>query len=217
MVEEVQIFFDFDGVIIDSRPGVELCINEILVRWSEIELTKDEKVGLIGPPLDQALIPVFENRSIPESRIRDFVTQFRELYWLTIDQTPLMQGMSDVLFDLANFASLSIVTSKPIDQTTRILEVHGLKELFGLITGSTLSAGSNKTDLLNLTIKKLQIKSVSNAWMIGDRIHDVQAAKANNIKSIGITWGYGSVTELKESGCDFIVHRPKDLKRVVFN
>jgi phosphoglycolate phosphatase len=33
------------------------------------------------------------------------------------------------------------------------------------------------------------------AWMIGDRIFDFQAARANNIRCLAAGWGYGSPEE----------------------
>ena len=47
--------------------------------------------------------------------------------------------------------------------------------------------------------------------MVGDRAADVLTAKANNIKSIGALWGYGSMAELSQAGVDMLSVTPKDL------
>ena len=36
--------------------------------------------------------------------------------------------------------------------------------------------------------------------MIGDRIHDAIAARANDVAFIGVTYGYGSTAELDDAG-----------------
>jgi phosphoglycolate phosphatase len=41
--------------------------------------------------------------------------------------------------------------------------------------------------------------------MVGDRVHDVQGARANGVAAVGVLWGYGTEDELREAGPDHIV------------
>jgi len=47
--------------------------------------------------------------------------------------------------------------------------------------------------------------------MIGDRKHDVIAAKKNGMKSVGVTYGYGSREELIEAGVDYLCDTPMEV------
>jgi phosphoglycolate phosphatase len=47
--------------------------------------------------------------------------------------------------------------------------------------------------------------------MIGDREYDILGAKSNLIKSIGVSYGYGSKNELKEAHADFLIETPVEL------
>ena len=47
--------------------------------------------------------------------------------------------------------------------------------------------------------------------MLGDRFHDIEAAKANSIRSIGALWGYGGRAELEQAGADAIAALPADV------
>jgi phosphoglycolate phosphatase len=47
--------------------------------------------------------------------------------------------------------------------------------------------------------------------MIGDRKHDVLGALNNNMRAIGVTYGYGSCEELEKAGAHEIVDQPEDL------
>ena len=51
--------------------------------------------------------------------------------------------------------------------------------------------------------------------MIGDRKHDIIGAKANNVRSIGVLWGFGAREELEEAGADIIVEKPAQLPSAV--
>jgi phosphoglycolate phosphatase len=47
--------------------------------------------------------------------------------------------------------------------------------------------------------------------MIGDRKHDVRAAKENGVRSLGVLWGYGSRQELIGAGADALCETPAEL------
>jgi phosphoglycolate phosphatase len=49
------------------------------------------------------------------------------------------------------------------------------------------------------------------AVMIGDRAGDVVSARANDIRSIGVLWGYGSESELAGAGADVVCRSPAEL------
>ena len=51
--------------------------------------------------------------------------------------------------------------------------------------------------------------------MVGDRKFDVSGAHANNMKAIGVTWGYGSREELDLAGADMLINGPADLKNAI--
>ncbi len=51
--------------------------------------------------------------------------------------------------------------------------------------------------------------------MIGDRMHDIEAANEHGIDSIGVLWGYGTFEELREEGAAHIVKNAVDLRRLL--
>ena len=51
--------------------------------------------------------------------------------------------------------------------------------------------------------------------MIGDREFDVTAAARNGIRTVGVTWGYGSVAELTGAGASALCHAPASLVAAV--
>ena len=55
------------------------------------------------------------------------------------------------------------------------------------------------------------IKTRSDVVMIGDRKYDIEGAKANNIDSIGVLYGYGDEEELANAGANKIVTDIKEL------
>jgi phosphoglycolate phosphatase len=50
--------------------------------------------------------------------------------------------------------------------------------------------------------------------MVGDRLHDIHAAKINALRSIGVLWGYGGSAELTEAGADHLADAPDHVVRL---
>ena len=53
--------------------------------------------------------------------------------------------------------------------------------------------------------------------VVGDHRLDIEAAIAEGLPSIGVTWGMSTRTELDEAGSTSIVDHPAELARVVSN
>ena len=51
--------------------------------------------------------------------------------------------------------------------------------------------------------------------MVGDRLHDVIGAKANDVLPIGVLWGYGSREELVSTGAAVLCECPASLGHVL--
>ena len=43
----------------------------------------------------------------------------------------------------------------------------------------------------------------------------LELAKENNMKSIGVTYGFGSEEELKTAGANYIAHNAEELKNII--
>ena len=66
------------------------------------------------------------------------------------------------------------------------------------IHGSELDGTRSSTaGLLRWILEQDNIPADTSVVMIGDRNHDAVAAKANNLISLGVGYGYGSLDELK--------------------
>jgi phosphoglycolate phosphatase len=85
-----------------------------------------------------------------------------------------------------------------------------LGQYFQRVFGSELDGTrSHKTPLLEYALAETRPRGP--ATMIGDREHDVIGARNNGMRSISVTYGYGSRSELEAAAPDELVDRPEDL------
>src|SRR5439155_7955534 len=106
-------------------------------------------------------------------------------------------GIDDALRTLhAAGARLFVCTAKPDIYARRIVAHFGFDAHFTAVYGADLAGRfDDKAVLLAHVIEREGIER-SRATMIGDRQHDIRAARANGVRAVGVLWGYGTAEEL---------------------
>jgi phosphoglycolate phosphatase len=127
-------------------------------------------------------------------------------------------GIPDALHALASLGcQLLVVTSKPTIFAQPILHHFHLADCFAAIHGSELSGErSDKSELLAHVLRTHAIRPEL-ALMIGDRSHDVIAAKQNNVSPVGVLWGYGDRDELASAGAERIFESVPEMTAELLN
>jgi len=210
-----NIIFDFDGTLVDSRPGVVKAFKKVVKELTSKEIEEQEIVQLIGAPLAQ-IISILLNTD-DEALIREGSNLFKEYYSKEgLYQNIVYPGTKEMLESFRNQSCQLFVISNKINLFMyKILEQHNLKNYFAFVCGTDgIDKQSKKPDLVKylLTHHKLMKKETV---MVGDTENDIVAAKRNFIYSIGVTWGYGSESNLIKAKADKICHAPLELQQFI--
>ena len=206
------IFFDLDGTLTDAGPGIKACINYALDKMNFKKLGMDSD-WVVGP----SLWGTFKKLGIPEENLNEAVNLYRERYnvkgYLENSVYLGIPGQLAMLLEMGYV--LSLATSKPTVSASAILEYFDLTRYFSYEFGSNLDGSlSDKSILLKHALAMTGFEP-NNALMIGDRQYDIIGAKSNLIKSVGVSYGYGSTNELREAGADLLVEKPAELAKAV--
>lgn len=206
------IFFDLDGTLTDAGPGIKACINYALNKMNFKKLGMDSD-WVVGP----SLWGTFKKLGIPEENLNEAVNLYRERYnvkgYLENSVYVGIPGQLAMLLEMGYV--LSLATSKPTVSASAILEYFDLTRYFSYEFGSNLDGSlSDKSILLKHALAVTGFEP-NNALMIGDRQYDIIGAKSNLIKSVGVSYGYGSKKELREAGADLLVEKPAELAKAV--
>ena len=206
------IFFDLDGTLTDAGPGIKACINYALNKMNFKNLGMDSD-WVVGP----SLWGTFKKLGIPEENLNEAVNLYRERYnvkgYLENSVYLGIPGQLAMLLEMGYV--LSLATSKPTVSASAILEYFDLTRYFSYEFGSNLDGSlSDKSILLKHALAVTGFEP-NNALMIGDRQYDIIGAKSNLIKSVGVSYGYGSTNELREAGADLLVEKPAELAKAV--
>lgn len=191
------LLFDLDGTLVDSAPDLTLAVNKTLRDLNKEEFDQQTihhwvgngaKVLIeralsgsskINPQLDLALA---------QDALAIFLAHYQQC--LCVEST-LYDDVKSGLVALKNAGyRLAIITNKPAAFIQPIVSGLGIDNLFELlIGGDTLPQKKPHPAPLIYALKQLNV-SAEQCVMIGDSKNDILAAKAANIDSVGLTYGY---------------------------
>lgn len=186
-----SIVFDLDGTIIDSVKGIESSFKYAFYNTYGKDLTQSIR-SLIGPPIDQVLLKLNGEKDL--FTINKFLHFFKEHYDLIgFKESVLFSGVNHTLKILTeNGTRLFIATNKRYLPTQKILSWLKIEEYFASIycADFPISKFSSKTEMLgSLIIDHCLIRE--EILMIGDTIHDSEAAINNSVNFAYVEYGYG--------------------------
>ena len=211
-----NVLFDLDGTLTDPAEGILNSIRHSLTYYPEITVPETAVLQkFIGPPLWESYVKYC---GMDKNTAEEAVEHYREYFRPTgIFENKLYEGIPERLKALKESGvSVRLATSKPDVFARRILDHFGITEYFASVRGSELDGSLvNKADVIARIMSENDDVTTENTVMIGDTAFDIIGARANNIPAIGVTYGYGSKSELAEAGAFMIVKTVPELTSVL--
>ncbi len=203
--------FDLDGTLIVSEEGILGTIEHALARLGVSSPPRSELRGWIGPPLRATFPRVLgDDPARVEQAVAHYSERFGEIGWR---EHRVYDGVDAVVDTLAaRGIALAVVTTKVdlhADPIVRSLPFGACFErLYAAAPGSR---DCQKAAMIARALSEFGI-AANEAVMIGDRHFDIEGARANGVRAIGVGWGFGSTDELREAGADAIAATPEELR-----
>ena len=212
-----NVFFDLDGTLTDSKEGIVKCFHysmKILGRFIPDTLEVND---FIGPSLRVTFRKLL--CSDDEVLIEKAVAIYRERFsTVGLFENKVYPGIPEMLSVLhQNSRQLYVVTSKAKIYVDRILDHFQLSPWFSGVFGSELEGRfDEKAELIEFIMSDLKL-ATGETIMIGDRIEDIAAGKSNRIKTMGVTYGYGTKEEINDAIPDYICNSPSDIQSTIMS
>jgi phosphoglycolate phosphatase len=214
----VIVLFDVDGTLVDSAEPILTALNDALAENALPPVSADDLWKIVGPPIHQALQSVMKDWGEDVDLVPKLVSDFREVYRpLSLELAATYPGVPEMLADTSRIARLGVVTSKPADYARPILERLDFAEYFEVIEGPDVGTEVEpKAITLRRGLATMDVESSEGQiLMVGDRRQDVEAGRACNVQTVGVTWGFGSREELESVAADTVINRPDQLLRLI--
>lgn len=202
------ILFDLDGTLTDSGEGILNCA-ELALRHFGLPVPSREVMRVfVGPPLHDTFVKF----GVPEEKAEEAVAVYRSRYTTVgkFENTPY-PGVHEMLQALRDRGhTLLVATSKPEGMSKEIMDKFDLSKYFQRICGASLDRSrSSKEEVIAYLLE--MNGTAENMVMVGDTAFDVLGAAAHGIPAIGVSWGYGSVEEMRKAGAVAIANTMEEL------
>ena len=202
------ILFDLDGTLTDSGEGIINSVIPALEHYGIAIPSREELRVFVGPPLHDT----FLRFGVPADQLENATKIYRSRYIPIgkFENAPY-PGIPELLEMLKSQGhKLFVATSKPEPMAVEILEHFDLAQYFDRICGASMDTSRSSKEAVIAYLLE-QNGSAENMVMVGDTKYDVIGAKAHGIPTIGVSWGYGEIDEMLESGAAAIAHTTQEL------
>lgn len=205
-----SVLFDLDGTLVDPAGAITSGIRFAVQDHGLPDPGEDRVAALVGPPLTIGLRTL---DGVDETNIEQIIASYRQQYAQQgMAQSRIYPGIAQLLTALRDAGVyLAVTTAKPEPIARQLLQIQGLDQAFDAIHGNLGEAGvhgSSKTHIVAAALAHGGLDPDSSV-VVGDRYYDLDAARENHVRSIGVRWGFAQGEELNVA--DFVVNDTDEL------
>ena len=209
-----NVLFDLDGTLVDSSGTIADCIAHSLRELALDAHCQTPLKSLIGLPL----LDIFRDHyGLNEDQAQTAIDIYRVQYdAMKQAGTRVYEDIDSVLSTLRGSGlRLFLATVKPAPIAEKVLTDLGMRSYFAGVAGSSMDHRlRRKSEIIGHVLATWALQP-EHSLMVGDRSQDIEGARANGLRSIGVGWGFGSLAELQAATPDHIVTRAADLPAII--
>lgn len=194
-----NILIDLDGTLTDPKLGITTCIRYAMQKLGRPLADEVDLDWCIGPPLKASLAKLLQsdNDELAEQALALYRERFSTI---GLFENEVYPEVAETLEKLQQQGyRLYVATAKPTIYAEQILVHFDLAKYFKKIYGSELTGErTNKGELITYLLVQENLDATATV-MVGDREFDILGARQNGVKSIAVSYGYGTAEELAQA------------------
>ncbi|MEM9414216.1 MAG: HAD family hydrolase [Planctomycetota bacterium] len=203
--------FDLDGTLLDTLTDLADAANHALAAVGRPPHPRDAYRTLVGQGIRQLFIDALgpDHLHLVDDAIAEQMRYYEEHRF---DTTRPYPGIDATLHALAQRGvKLGVLSNKPDNATRDVVARYFGGHDWAFVRGHRTGTAP-KPDPHGALDAISQLGIPADRWLyVGDTAVDMQTGKRAGMFTVGVSWGFRSVEELKEKGADAIVEAPEEL------
>ncbi|MGH9697031.1 MAG: phosphoglycolate phosphatase [Bryobacteraceae bacterium] len=210
------LVIDLDGTLVDSADDLRIALNKVLTELGLRPIETNEIKSMIGDGVPKLLERGLIAANGDAAQTDSLLPRFLEIY--QANPAALTRCYPRVIQTLEALRRedfrLAVVTNKPVVVTKKILDALSLSKFFAVVVGGD-SVQKRKPDPAPVLEATRQLGvDVTQALMVGDNIHDVEAAHSAGMRCVAVTYGYHHRPP-SEFNADYLINHFDELMQLV--
>lgn len=208
MTRPAGLLFDFDGVLINSLPVMQLAFSAALQDvYPDRNMPHDALFAEYRKYLGMGFPEIMNRLDLSARMFAPFRHHSRALapYVRLYDDTV---GLLDWARDKG--LPLGIATGKDIERTTELLDRLGIRDYFTTVLASDTVKAPKPAPEMALRFAAENGLPASKVLLIGDAEADIACGKAAGCQTAAVTWGYTDAATLRGFAPDYMFETPAD-------
>lgn len=206
-----NVIFDLDGTLLDTSEGILLSVEHTVKELKYCELTHEQKLSFIGPPVQVSLKRLY---GLSDEEAQRGAGVFREFYK---DKALLKAKPYDGIYDLCEDLKkrgigMAVATYKREDYALKLLKHFDFDKYCDPMHGADNNNVMKKEDIILMCVNEMNAGK-EECVLIGDTDNDAKGAAKAGIPFIAATWGFGfkKKEDLKDYPYIGIADSPKNV------
>lgn len=211
------VIFDLDGTLLDTIDDIADAMNYSLTKNGFMTHKVEDYKYFVGKGVDilvDKALEMFQYTTSQKLQVKnDYLVKYEIIQH---NKTKPFDGIEELINMLRTHGiKLAVLSNKPHADTLRIIDYYFKLETFNIVLGQRkgVNVKPNPTGIFEI-ISDLHL-SQKELIYVGDTNVDMQTAKAANVQSVGVTWGFRTAAELVENGADYIIDFPDEIMKIV--
>ncbi len=204
------VIYDLDGTLIDSAKDMQVAVSNVLADHGLPAVTEDDVRIFMGQGSKVTMGKAFAKygKALDEATLSAVTKEFVRYYEADpISHTVAFEGVADVV---AHFARLGlkqgVCTNKFETPSRTILEHLKLMPPIADVAGADTFPVRKPDPKHILMLLARMGGDPKRTVMIGDSIHDVEAAHGAGLPAVLVSWGY-TIKPASELGAEAVIQR----------
>ncbi|MFC0781118.1 HAD family hydrolase [Flavobacterium sp. HJSW_4] len=210
------IIFDLDGTLVNSLEDISDAMNKVLQGLNFPTHTYDTYQYFIGSGLRNLVSKALPATNNSDEQIEIcfecMINEYREICTL---KTKPYDGIVELLENLTSQSIKMAVFSNKADELTKKIASEIFPNHFDQAIGLSTEALKKPNPFEALEIGKKWNLKPEEILFVGDSDIDMQTAVNANMFPVGVTWGYRTEEELKNSGAKLVVNKASELIEIL--
>lgn len=216
------VLYDLDGTLIDSARDMQEAVSRVLADHGLPPVTEDDVRIFMGQGSKVTMGKAFAKygKTLDEAALGAVTREFVRHYEADpVSHTVAFDGVADVVARFDRLGLKQGVCTNKFERPSRIILEHLklMPPITDLAGADTFPVRKPDPRHILMLLERMG-SSASRAVMIGDSIHDVEAAHAAGVPAVLVSWGY-TARPASELGAEAVIERfdalPQALEQLV--